>query len=105
MIFFISTAVSRSMPRRALMRDGDCPSVDRLLVLVAIRPSSCAAARAPPLIGSQHFLTDKWGEPKGSAPPLPLSPNRAISPARGRWQGRQDSNPQPAVLETAALPN
>ena len=42
------------------------------------------------------FTHRKWGAPVGS-------PHLESSNITG--QGRQESNPQPAVLETAALPN
>ena len=42
------------------MRDGDFSSVVRLLVLVAIRPSSCGAAIASQLIGPQSFHLNRF---------------------------------------------
>ena len=36
---------------------------------------------------------------------IPLFPFSAAAPSRkGDWQARRESNPQPAVLETATLP-
>src|SRR5512137_2635309 len=34
----------------------------------------------------------------------PLSDTRPLVPDTRKWQARRESNPQPAVLETAALP-
>jgi hypothetical protein len=51
------------------------------------------------------LLPNLWGERWESNPRMPEPQSGALTTSpRSPWQGRQDSNPRHAVLETAVLP-